>query len=83
MDGLVEAIRRNVKRIYAFTNSQILFDQVSQFFVDYCMIITFIYSKAYAGLLNLLGPQADSKIGALFVIKKRILLCLGSKHVVI
>ncbi|KAJ0428175.1 putative ABC-type xenobiotic transporter [Helianthus annuus] len=29
MDGLVEAIRRNVKRVYAFTNSQILFDQIT------------------------------------------------------
>ncbi|KAJ0446479.1 putative ABC-type xenobiotic transporter [Helianthus annuus] len=30
MDGLVETIRRNVKRVYAlFTNSQILFDQIT------------------------------------------------------
>ncbi|KAJ0807061.1 putative transcription factor C2H2 family [Helianthus annuus] len=29
MDGLVEAIRRNVKRVYAFTDSQILFDQIT------------------------------------------------------
>ncbi|PWA48039.1 Ribonuclease H-like domain-containing protein [Artemisia annua] len=32
MDGLAEAIRNNVKRVYAFTNSHTLFDHVSQFF---------------------------------------------------
>lgn len=30
MDGLFEAIRNNIRRVYAFTNSQILFDQVSR-----------------------------------------------------
>ncbi|XP_076891376.1 E3 ubiquitin-protein ligase RSL1-like [Bidens hawaiensis] len=29
MDGLFEAIRHNIKRVYAFTNSQILFDQIT------------------------------------------------------
>lgn len=32
MDGLSEAIQNGMKRVYAFTNSQILFDQVSIFF---------------------------------------------------
>ncbi|KAK1432537.1 hypothetical protein QVD17_09434 [Tagetes erecta] len=29
LDGLTEAIRNNIKRVYAFTNSQILFDQIT------------------------------------------------------
>ncbi|KAD4586484.1 hypothetical protein E3N88_24085 [Mikania micrantha] len=29
MDGLSEAIRNNIQRVYAFTNSQILFDQIT------------------------------------------------------
>ncbi|KAI3669025.1 hypothetical protein L6452_40244 [Arctium lappa] len=29
MDGLFEAIQNNIKRVYAFTNSQILFDQIT------------------------------------------------------
>ena len=32
MDGLAEAARSNVKRVYAFTNSVSLFDQVSELF---------------------------------------------------
>lgn len=32
MDGLSEAIRHNIKGVYAFTDSQNLFDQVSRFF---------------------------------------------------
>lgn len=33
MDGLIEAMQNNIRRVFAFTDSQILYDQVSSLFV--------------------------------------------------
>ena len=33
MDGLVEAAQNNIRRVYAFTDSELLFDQVSHSFI--------------------------------------------------
>lgn len=40
MDGLSEATRNNIRRVFAFTDSQILFDQVrnSKLKEDYCFL---------------------------------------------
>lgn len=37
MDGLLEATRNNIKRVFAFTESPILFDQVTKLCTIYCL----------------------------------------------
>lgn len=55
MDGLMEASQNNIRRVYAFTDSELLYDQVSKLFSEEILLVYLLISYAIYKISSFVG----------------------------